>query len=186
MLSASVGFPPTFFFFPPPGPDVTTTDLSPEALRAAVDDLGFELVDVRIAGSATGRIVRLRVDVPGGGRRGHGITSGDCEQVSRALEIQLEAAGVVGPAWTLEVSSPGIERPIRFVEHWRRYVGRAIRIKAAGIAGQQTARITAVPDDLHVILELGGAPVTLSLAAIKEATLVVDWSSAGNREAGEL
>jgi ribosome maturation factor RimP len=185
--SASVGFPPTFFlFYPLPGPDVTTTDLSPEALRAAVDDLGFELVDVRIAGSAARRIVRLRIDVPGGGRPGHGITSGDCETVSRALEQQLEMAGVVGPAWTLEVSSPGIERPIRFVEHWRRYIGRAIRIKAAGLPGQQAARITAVPDDSHVTLELGGTPVTLSLEAIKEATLVVDWSTAGNREAGEL
>ncbi len=164
---------------------MTTTDLSPEALRAAVDDLGFELVDVRVAGSASGRIVRLRIDVPGGGRRGHGITSSDCELVSRALEQRLQAAGVVGPAWTLEVSSPGVERPIRFVEHWRRYVGRSIRIKAAGVAGRATARIVAVPDEVHVMLELGGATVTLPLDAIREATLVVDWSIAGNREAGE-
>lgn len=164
---------------------MTTVDLTPEALRAAVDDLGFELVDVRIAGSATRRIVRLRIDVPGGGSRGHGITSGDCERVSRALEQLLEGAGLVSASWTLEVSSPGIERPVRFVEHWRRYVGRTVRIKATGFSGSTIARIVAVPDELHVSLELGGAPVTLSLESIKEATLVVDWSTAGNREAGE-
>ncbi|MEP6591025.1 MAG: hypothetical protein ABJC19_07565 [Gemmatimonadota bacterium] len=162
---------------------MTATDLSPETLRVAVDDLGFELVDVRIAGPAAARIVRLRIDVPGGGRRGHGVTSGDCERVSRALDIWFEAQGTVA---TLEVSSPGIERPIRFVEHWRRYVGRAIRVKAAGVSGTATARIVEVPDDWHVMLELGGAAVTLPLDAIKEATLLVDWSTAGNQEAGEL
>ncbi len=59
-------------------------------------------------------------------------------------------------------------------------------MKAAGVSGTAIARIVEVPDDLHVILELGGSAVTLPLDAIKEATLVVDWSTAGNREAGEL
>ncbi|MES2123790.1 MAG: hypothetical protein V4503_03785, partial [Gemmatimonadota bacterium] len=70
---------------------MTATDLTPETLRVAVDDLGFELVDVRLAGPAAGRIVRLRIDVPGGGRRGHGVTSGDCERVSRALQPLIDA-----------------------------------------------------------------------------------------------
>lgn len=161
---------------------MTATDLTPETLRVAVDDLGFELVDVRLAGPAAGRTVRLRIDVPGGGRRGHGVTSGDCERVSRALQPLIESHSGVA---ALEVSSPGIERPIRFVEHWRRYAGRVIRVKAAGISGTATARIVEVPDETHVILELGGTAVTLPLDAIKEATLVVDWSTAGNREAGE-
>lgn len=96
------------------------------------------------------------------------------------------AAGLVSLAWTLELSSPGIERPIRFVEHRRRYVGHTSRIQAADLSGNHTARIVAVSDDMRVTLELGGVPVTLSLEAIKEATLVVGWSTAGNREAGEL
>lgn len=153
--------------------------LSPEALRSAVDELGYELVDVQAAGPASRRVIRIRIDVPGGGRPGAGVTTDDCQRVSRALEASLEEAGAVGPQYTLEVSSPGIERPVRFVEHWQRYVGREVRVKAAGITGRPTARIEAVPDDRHVELMIGGERRTLPLAAIREATLVVDWSALG-------
>lgn len=158
---------------------MTEESLSPEALRAAIDTLGYELVDVRAAGSASRRTIRLRIDVPGGGRPGAGVTTEDCVRVSRALEASLEDAGVVGPEYTLEVSSPGIERPVRFVEHWRRYVGREVRLKATGVSGRVTAQIAAVPDDRHVELMIGAERRTLPLEAIREATLVVDWSALG-------
>lgn len=158
---------------------MTDDPLSPEALRAVVHELGFELVDVRAVGPASRRVIRIRIDVPGGGRPGAGVTTDDCQRVSRALEASLEAAGVVGPQYTLEVSSPGIERPVRFAEHWRRYIGREVRLKAAGVSGRVTARIAAVPDDRHVELEIGGERRTLPLEAIREATLTVDWSALG-------
>jgi ribosome maturation factor RimP len=177
---------PDIFLYPlPPDAQVTPPLLQPDALRETLIALGVELVDVRVGGSATRPVVKIRIDVPGGGRPGHGISSSDCLRVSRALEAALEAGGVVGPQWELEVSSPGIERPIRFVEHWQRYVGREIRLKATGIRGVRTARIVAVPDGAHVTLDMGGEIVTLALEAIKDATLVFDWSRQGNREAGE-
>ncbi len=175
-----VGCPPTFLFLPPGHLALVTRDqLSPEALRAAVAGLGFELVDVRVAGPASRPVVRIRIDLPGGGRPGAGVTTEDCQRVSRALEASLEEAGAVGPQYTLEVSSPGIERPVRFAEHWRRYVGRAVRLKAAGISGRPAATIVAVPDDGHVELAIGTAHHVLALEAIREATLVVDWSALG-------
>lgn len=158
--------------------------LAPTQLRGIIEELGFELVDVRASGPANRRLVRIRIDVPGGGRPGHGVSTDDCRVVSRALEQRIEAAGLVGPQWTMEVSSPGIERPIRFVEHWRRYVGRDVRLKAAGVAGTPTARIVAVPDDEHVEVAIGGESRTIALAAIKDATLVMDWSLYG-KQAGE-
>ncbi|MBL0179165.1 MAG: hypothetical protein IPP98_08590 [Gemmatimonadetes bacterium] len=162
-------------------PPLLTTDV----LRETIAGLGFELVDVRVGGSTSRRVVRIRMDVPGGGRPGHGVTSSDCQLVSRTLEAALEAAGAVGPQWELEVSSPGIERPVRFPEHWQRYVGREVRLKAMGVSGVRTARIVAVPDALHVTLDMGGETATLALEAIRDATLVHDWSRQGNREAGE-
>ncbi len=153
--------------------------LSPEALRAAVDELGYELVDVQASGPASRRLIRIRIDVPGGGRPGAGVTTEDCQRVSRSLEASLEGAGAVGDQYTLEVSSPGIERPVRFAEHWRRYLGREVRLKAVGVRGKPVARIEAVPDDGHVDLSIGGERRTLPLAAIREATLVVDWSTLG-------
>ena len=162
-------------------PPLLTTDV----LRETIAGLGFELVDVRVGGSTSKRVVRIRMDVPGGGRPGHGVTSSDCQLVSRTMEAALEAAGAVGPQWELEVSSPGIERPVRFPEHWQRYVGREVRLKAMGVPGVRKARIVAVPDALHVTLDMGGETATLALEAIRDATLVYDWSRQGNREAGE-
>lgn len=164
---------------------VTPPLLTTDVLRETIAGLGFELVDVRVGGSTSKRVIRIRMDVPGGGRPGHGVTSSDCQHVSRTLEAALEAAGAVGPQWELEVSSPGIERPVRFPEHWQRYVGREVRLKAMGVPGVRKARIIAVPDAAHVTLDMGGETATLALEAIREATLVHDWSRQGNREAGE-
>lgn len=164
---------------------MTATPLALSELQTAVEALGFELVDARVGGPAGRKLVRLRIDVAGGGRPGHGVTTGDCERVSRALETALEGAGAVGPAWQLEVSSPGIERPVRFPAHWRRYVGRDVRLKATGLPGGTVARIVAIPDDEHVTLAHGATSVTLPFEAIREATLVVDWSRYGNTEAGD-
>lgn len=158
-----------------------TADLpTPEALRATVARLGYELVDARVSGPGARPTIRLRIDVPGGGSPGAGVTTDDCARVSRALEAELESAGVVGPRYTIEVSSPGIERPVRFAEHWRRYTGREVRVKARGVAGTVTARIAGVPDDDHVDLVIDGVEQRISLDAVRQATLVVDWSALGS------
>ena len=174
------------FYFPKLTSIVTSNPLTPEALRAAVDELGYELVDVQISGPASRRAVRLRIDRPGGSLPGAGVTSDDCQRVSRAMERRLEESSVVAATWTLEVSSPGIERPLRFIEHWRRHVGRAVRLKATGVTGSPTAQVVAVPDDTHVTVAFGGDVLTLSLEAIREATLVVDWSTLSNRDVGDI
>lgn len=64
-------------------------------------------------------------------------------------------------------------------------MGREVRLKAMGVPGVRKARIVAVPDALHVTLDMGGETATLALEAIRDATLVYDWSRQGNREAGE-
>jgi ribosome maturation factor RimP len=159
--------------------------LSTESLRSAVADLGFELVELQLLGPDSRRTMHLRIDLPGGGSPGRGVTTANCAVVSRALERQLEAAGAVGPHWRLEVSSPGIERPVRFPEHWLRYVGRTVRVKAMGRPGRFEGRIAAMPDAGHVTLALADGEETFALDRIREATLVVDWSHYGTREAGE-
>ena len=159
--------------------------LSTESLRSAVADLGFELVEPQLSGPDSRRTMQLRIDLPGGGGPGRGVTTADCALVSRALERQLEAAGAVGPHWRLEVSSPGIERPVRFAEHWQRYVGHSVRVKAMGRPGRFEGRIVGVPDASHVTLALADGEETFALDRIREATLVVDWSRYGKREAGE-
>jgi ribosome maturation factor RimP len=151
--------------------DPFTTSLREQVLR-----LGFDLVDVRIAGAPSRRSVRVRIDRPDS-QPGAGVTSDDCTRVSKALLAWF------GEGWpgqvvdTLEVSSPGMERPVVWPEHWRRFVGQRVRVRSKVLAGKPVAIIRSVPDEEHVVLDVEGqGERTIALAEIAEATLVVDWS----------
>jgi ribosome maturation factor RimP len=156
-----------------------------DALLAPIRDhiagLGFELVDLRRVGTLERPILQVRVDRPDS-RPGHGITADDCAGISRSLERFLETRAMVGPRYVLEVSSPGIERPLRWPEHWRRFVGRRARVRARALGGRRQVEIVGMPDEDHVTVRgEDGAEVTLALADIHEATLVVEWGGTGKR-----
>src|SRR6478672_4851378 len=174
------GSSPTFFFLQPP----MSVDALLAPIRAHIAGLGFELVDLRRVGTVERPILQVRVDRPDS-RPGHGITADDCAGISRSLERFLESSAMVGPRYVLEVSSPGIERPLRWPEHWRRFVGHRARLRAAGLAGRPTVEIVAVPDDGHVVVRLpDGAEQTLALDAIREARLAVDWQAELRQQGG--
>jgi ribosome maturation factor RimP len=144
-------------------------------IRDHIAELGFELVDLRRAGTLQRPILQVRVDRPDS-RPGQGVTADDCAGISRSLERFLESRAMVGPRYVLEVSSPGVERPLRWPEHWRRFVGRRARVRAQPLGGRREVEIVAVPDDEHVTLRgEDGTEVTLPLAEIRDATLVVNW-----------
>lgn len=164
------GSSPTFFFGP-----AMPLDALLEEIRRSVAALGFELADLRRVGTLQRPILQVRIDRPDS-RPGHGVTADDCAAVSRSLERYLEGAGLVGPRYVLEVSSPGLERPLRWPDQWRRFIGQRARVRAAGLEGRTEAVIVAVPDDGHVHLRLSdGTAITLALADIREATLAVEW-----------
>jgi ribosome maturation factor RimP len=160
--------------------------MSADALLAPIRDhvaeLGFELVDLRRAGTLQRPILQVRVDRPDS-RPGHGVTADDCAAISRSLERFLESRAMVGPRYVLEVSSPGLERPLRWPDHWRRFIGRDVRVRAEGVSGRQRYRILAVPDDEHVIVRReDGTDVTLPFAAVRDATLVAEIELFGRRQ----
>ena len=160
--------------------------MSVDALLAPIRDhiagLGFELVDLRPVGTLQRPILQVRVDRPDS-RPGQGITADDCAGISRSLERFLESSAMVGPRYVLEVSSPGIERPLRWPEHWRRFVGERARVRAHALGGRRQVGIVAVPDDEHVTLRSeDGLEVTVALDEVRDATLVGDWG--GGRKPG--
>jgi ribosome maturation factor RimP len=159
--------------------------MSADALLAPIRDhiagLGFELVDLQRTGTLQRPILQVRVDRPDS-RPGQGVTADDCAAISRSLEHFLETRAMVGPRYVLEVSSPGFERPLRWPEHWRRFVGREARVRAEILPGRSRVQIVAVPDDEHVVVRCGdGTDVTLAFEAIREATLVADVEVFGKR-----
>jgi ribosome maturation factor RimP len=92
---------------------------------------------------------------------------------------------MVGPRYVLEVSSPGVERPLRWPDQWRRFVGRQARVRAAALPGRSRVEIVAVPDEEHVIVRPeNGSELTLAFDAIRDATLIDDSEVFGNRGRG--
>jgi ribosome maturation factor RimP len=150
-------------------------------IRDHVAGLGFELVDLRRTGTLQRPILQVRVDRPDS-RPGQGVTADDCALISRSLERFLESRAMVGPRYVLEVSSPGVERPLRWPEHWRRFIGRQARVRAEGLPGRHRVEILAVPDDEHVVVRReDGSDVTLVLDEVREATLVAEVEVFGKR-----
>ncbi|MBI4538316.1 MAG: ribosome maturation factor RimP [Gemmatimonadetes bacterium] len=96
--------------------------------EAKVATLGYEVVELEWAGTARHPILRLRVDLPDSSP-GHGVTIGDCERVSRALEPWLDAHPAMPEPYVLEVSSPGVERPLVKRHDWIRFAGREVAIR---------------------------------------------------------
>jgi len=170
-------FPHIFFPSPPMSADALLVPI-----RDHVTGLGFELVDVRRTGTLQRPILQVRVDRPDS-RPGQGITADDCAAISRSLERFLESRAMVGPRYVLEVSSPGFDRPLRWPEHWRRFIGRQARVRAESLPGRSRVEILAVPDEQHVVLRReDGSEVTLAFEAIREATLVADGEAFSKRQ----
>ena len=147
------------------------------ALTERVAALGFEVVECRVGGARRRPLIQLRIDraEAGAGR----ITVDECAEVSRALEPWLDAEGVGEGRYVLEVSSPGLERPLRRADEWRRFLGHGVEVLVPGLNGRFRVRALAVdegPDGPSVELEFpGGVRRTLKLAEIKEARLVFEW-----------
>jgi ribosome maturation factor RimP len=148
-----------------------------EAFRTRLDTVGFDLADLRIGGTPNRPLVQVRIDWPPAppGDPARQVTVADCATASRALEAWLdEDGGPLGRRYVLEVSSPGLERPLRWHRHWLRFVGQDVHAKLAGL-GRVRARIVAVPDEETVVLEpQGSAARPYRLADIRDARLTVD------------
>jgi len=140
--------------------------------------IGFEAVDVRLGGGA--RRVRLQVRVDWrDADPSRKVTIDDCATVSRHLEAWLDASGVLGEEYVLEVSSPGMERPVRWLAHWQRFVGRDVDVRLRN-RGRVRARIAAV-DAAAAAVTLAlqdGETVTVPVDEARDATLAVDWDAA--------
>ncbi|OLC97547.1 MAG: hypothetical protein AUI55_05765 [Gemmatimonadetes bacterium 13_1_40CM_2_70_7] len=150
------------------------TESLEETFRSQLEALGLELADLRIGGTSQRPLVQVRIEWPPSDPP-RPVTVDDCARASRALETWLDQGGPVGPRYLLEVSSPGLERPLRWHRHWVRFVGRTITVRLEGL-GRVRARILAVPDEATVVLQPeGGTERTLRLAAVRDARLAADW-----------
>jgi len=85
--------------------------------------LGFELVEVEYTRAGRSMVLRVFMDKPGG------VTLDDCSELSRELSQLLDVEDIIREHYTLEVSSPGLDRPLKREEDYRRYAGRIVKIR---------------------------------------------------------
>lgn len=137
-------------------------------LEPPVGALGYELVDVEFASAGSGGLLRLYIDAPAG------ITVDDCERVSHRVSEILDVEDPIPGAYTLEVSSPGLDRILRTREHFERFRGSRIRVQLSlPIEGRRryTGTLTSVTEDA-IEMEVDGEPVQLERTRIHKARVV--------------
>jgi ribosome maturation factor RimP len=137
----------------------------------ALAGMGYELVRIAILGRErpTVQIMADRAD-------GSQISIDDCEAISRAMGAVIDVADPIPGAWTLEVSSAGIDRPLTRVKDWNRFAGHLARAElAVPVNGRKRfSGIALGADDIAAHIRLDdGAEVALPLANIRRAKLVL-------------
>jgi ribosome maturation factor RimP len=146
-----------------------------EVVRQAVDSVGFELFDLRRGGTGRRPLLDVRIDR----RDGLKVTVDDCAHVSRALEPVLEQSGLVGENYVLEVSSPGVERPLRNAADWRRFAGRTATVLSPALGGRVEVEVVGLHDtddgEVALVRDARGIEHRIPLADVKDARLVFRW-----------
>lgn len=137
-------------------------------LEPTIEGLGYELTDLEVRVGGKGGFVRLFIDHP------DGIGLEDCEAVSRAVSALLDVEDPIPGNYSLEVSSPGLDRKLTKNTHFQRFTGEIVKVQTRfPVAGRRRFRGTLVAtNDDSIVVEVDGEPHTLPMATIHTARLV--------------
>lgn len=147
---------------------MSTVDALNSVIEREVEMLGYELVRLDHAARGRRRVIRVFIDEPE-----RGVTIDDCVRVTKALGLVLDASSLVQGPYNLEVSSPGIDRPLTRPEHFSRFAGHGARIEYADEAGAKRTVIGELAGVsggvVKVVVE--GVDTAVPLAAVIRANL---------------
>lgn len=156
-----------------------------QELEARLETLGFELVELEQSGSKARPILRLRIDRPDTEVGGPGVTLEDCSMVSRSLEPYLDAREDLSDRYVLEVSSPGVERPLVRRHDFERFAGQEVVVQGKTPLAGRARRLEGTLIGLaggegadRVVLRLvGGEELEIPREEITRANLIYRWGT---------
>ncbi len=139
-------------------------------LEPTVERLGYELADLDVRVASQDGLIRLFIDKP------DGIGLEDCETVSRAVSALLDVEDPIPGNYSLEVSSPGLDRKLTKAEHFQRFIGDTVKVKLRlPLDGRRRFRgVLVAQDDDSIVVEVDGQSYSLPLKTIDTARLVPD------------
>ena len=149
-------------------------------VASEIKPLGLELFELKLGGSQGRPVLDVRVEREDGER----VTVDNCAAASRAIEARLDAEDFGGRRYVLEVSSPGIERPLRNAKDWKRFVGRTAVVTSnvpGDPAGRRTdeVEIAGVEGDagqeIVIVRNERGDERRVPIAAVEKARLAFHW-----------
>jgi ribosome maturation factor RimP len=145
-------------------------------LAPLIRDLGLELVGIEFSPGRGGSLLRVYVDAPE-----RPVTIDDCERASREISAALDVNDPVAGRYTLEVSSPGLDRPLFTPEQFARFIGQAVKINVnLPLDGRRRfhGTITAIEGD-RITIEQDGEAVTIVHTNVAKARLAPDYAALG-------
>jgi ribosome maturation factor RimP len=151
-------------------------------IAARVEALGYDFVELERAGSKARPILRLRVDLPDA-PEGQSVTVEDCTRVSRALEEYLDNAPELSDRYVLEVSSPGVERPLVKRRDFERFAGREVAIRlerampdgAKRVEGELVGLEEVAGEERIRLRQADGSVLDIPREDVSRANLIFRW-----------
>jgi len=136
-------------------------------LEPALAGLGFELIEVEFGRHGSSGLLRLFIDRPGG------VTLDDCTAASRVASALLDRSDPIDSEYMLEVSSPGIDRPVRRVKDFERFTGEAVKVRTSTpVEGRKKfSGVLAGISDGMIEIQSDGATYRIHLENVKHANL---------------
>jgi|SRR4051812_9567007 ribosome maturation factor RimP len=141
-------------------------------VEPVLKDSGYELVEIEFVPGAGGGTLRVYIDIPGGDAAA-GIGLDDCEAASHVISELLDANDPFPGAYSLEVSSPGLDRVLRTAEHFARFVDNRVKVELR-VPRDGRKRFTGVlrkADREHIEMDVDNFSVSIRLAEISRARL---------------
>jgi ribosome maturation factor RimP len=149
-----------------------------ELIEPVVAAAGMDLESVRMSVAGKRRLLRIVVDGD------HGVSLDDAADVSREISAMLDEANALAEVpYTLEVSSPGVDRPLTEPRHWRRAVGRLVKVKVTGEPAVE-GRIVAADAD-GVTLDLAGRERRFGLGELGAGAIQIEFGRIPDAELDE-
>lgn len=157
-------------------------------LEETIEAMGFEVVQMERGGGRNRPLLRVRIDHADAGVERSVVTVDECAAVTRALRERIEEHEGGESDWVLEVSSPGVERPLVRAKDYARFAGARIRVRGYAPLADRAKQLEGtllglVGDEAEMFaLEIEGDRVEIPLDAVAAARLVYEWDASASNE----